>query len=90
MPDGKWMSTYWQYTLANVEEVDRQRNEWRMKMLESGIPIEIVRSNVPKSVEIVPNEEETVQKIEEIVPKEPQYDHLTATPKAVQLEFELF
>lgn len=90
MPDGKWMSTYWQYTLANVDDVDRQRNEWRMKMLESGIPFEIIRPNVPKTIEIVPNEEETVQKIEEIVPKEPQYDHLTATPKAVQLELELF
>lgn len=90
MPDGKWMSTYWQYTLANVEEVDEQRNAWREKMLSNGILVEIVRHDVLKNTESVPEDAEFVPEPEEIVPDEPQYDHLTATPKAVQLELELF
>ena len=86
MPNGKWMSTYWQYTLANVEEVDEQRNAWREKMLSNGILVEIVRHDVLKNTESVPEDAEFVPEPEEIVPDEPQYDHLTATPKAVQLE----
>lgn len=90
LPDGKWMATYWQYTLANVDEVDKQRNEWRKKMLESGVWVEVIRNNVTGDAEIVPKEAENVPEVAEIVPDEPQYDRLTATPKAVQLELELF
>lgn len=83
MPDGRWMSTYWQYTLADVGEVDKLRDAWREKMLGNGIPVEIVRHDVLYNDEAVPEAEESV-------PQEEQYDHLTATPKAVQLELELF
>lgn len=90
MPNGAWMSTYWQYTLADIAEVDQQRDEWRRKMLSNGILVEVVRHDVTKAAESVPEETETVPAAEESVPEEPQYDHLTATPKAVQLELELF
>ena len=57
------------------------KTEWRVRMLASGIPVEILP--VPESVDPVPAEAESV-------PSEPKYDHLTATPKAVQLELNLF
>lgn len=90
MPNKAWMSTYWQYTLADVLEVDQQRDEWIRKMLSSGILVEVVRHDVPKTDESVPAEAVPVPEEAESVPDEPQYDHLTATPKAVQLELQLF
>lgn len=94
MPGG-WLSTYWQYTLEDVEEVDRQRDEWRARMLASGIPVEILpvpksRESVPEEAETVPESVDPVPTEAESVPSEPKYDHLTATPKAVQLELNLF
>ena len=59
-------------------------------MLESGVWVEVIRNNVTEDAEIVPKEAENVPEVAEIVPDEPQYDRLTATPKAVQLELELF
>ena len=88
MPNGAWMSTYWQYTIEGVEEVNRQRDEWRARMIENGIPVEILPD--PLSRESVPEVSETVQDEAESVPKEQMYDRLTARPKAVQLELNLF
>ena len=83
MPNGAWLSTYWQYTLANLDEVDKQRDEWRKKMLESGLWVEVIRT---KQTETVTEEVEAGSITETMVENE----HLTATPKAVQLELELF
>lgn len=83
MPNGAWMSTYWQYTISNLIEVDDLRNAWRDQMLSNGIWIEIIPPYAP-------NKPESVQSCDESVPSEPQFDHLTATPKAIQLELELF
>lgn len=97
MPDGRWMSTYWQFTLADVDEVDRKREAWKEELLSHGILFEIVRhddpktaKSVPEDAEIVPSEDDSVPESDDSVPKEEQYDHLTATPKAVQLELDLF
>lgn len=64
-------------------------SEHQQKLLQT-LLVEIVRHDVLKNTESVPEDAEFVPEPEEIVPDEPQYDHLTATPKAVQLEFELF
>lgn len=88
-----WMTD----TLVDVEEVNKLRDEWLSKMFGLGMPVEIIHRDVPKSTnnvpeyaEIVPEEADFVQNTEETAQEEPQYDHLTATPKAVQLELELF
>ena len=89
MPDGKWFSTYWQYTLADVEEVDRLRDEWREKMMANGLWVEVVRKKQRPPVTEETDEEpiaEPVVEAETMIENE----HLTATPKAVQLELELF
>lgn len=90
MPDGKWMSTYWQYTLSDVDEVDRERREWKMLMLNNGMLVETLP--VPKSEESGPKGTETVPNTDDFVPKdiETRQDRLTAKPKAVQLQLELF
>lgn len=51
MPDGCWVSTYWQYTLDNIDEVDTKRQSWIRNMISNGIPIEMEMHN----------EEETMQ-----------------------------
>lgn len=83
MPNGAYVSTYWQYTLADVCEVDKLRDEWRMKMLGNGLWVEMIRKK--KSEPVI---EETAA--EPISEPEIENEHLTATPKAVQLELELF
>lgn len=87
MPDGKWMATYWRYTLSDVDEVDRQRQEWKTLMLTNGMLVETLP--VPKSGENVRKDTEIVPKSDVIVPKEAE-DRLIAKPKAVQLQLELF
>lgn len=89
-PEGKWWSTYWQYTMADVDEVNELRNEWFRKMAANGVPVEI-RCCERKAANDEPTEDAPVQEAAEIVPEEePQPDRLTATPKAVQLELQLF
>lgn len=83
MPNGAYVSTYWQYTLADVCEVDKLRGEWRMKMLGQGLWVEVIRK---KNTE--PAIDEAVA--EPVSEPEIENEHLTATPKAVQLELELF
>ena len=83
MPNGALVSTYWQYTLADVEEVDKLRNEWRLKMLGQGLWVEIIRKE-PSNTKV---EEPALESINE---PEIENEHLTATPKAMQLELELF
>lgn len=85
MPNGAYVSTYWQYTLADVCEVDKLRDEWRMKMLGNGLWVEVIRKK--KSEPVI--EETAAEPISEPEP-EIENEHLTATPKAVQLELELF
>lgn len=83
MPNGAYLSTYWQYTLANVNDVDKLRDEWRMKMLGQGLWVEVIRKkNTEPAIDEAVAEPISEPKIEN--------EHLTATPKAVQLELELF
>ena len=90
MLGGKWLSTYWQYTSSNVDEVNEKRNAWRKTMLENGIWVEIAepssRTEEAESSKVV-NE---VEKIIETRPEETELPKLTATPKSVQLELDLF
>ena len=83
MPNGAWVSTYWQYTLSDVNDVDKLRDEWRMKMLGQGLWVEVIRKK---------NTEPAIDEAAAEPIREPEIEnqHLTATPKAVQLELELF
>jgi type I restriction-modification system DNA methylase subunit len=83
MPNGSYVSTYWQYTTADVGEVDMLRNEWRKKMLGNGLWVEVIpKEHDEKAVE----EDASVSNCEQ----ETENGHLTAVPKAMQLELDLF
>lgn len=43
MPDGRWVSTYWQYTNSTVENVNKERADWIRSMAENGLWVELDR-----------------------------------------------
>lgn len=83
MPGGSWMSTYWRYTLSDVDEVDGLRNAWMQELARNGI---LVETTAPASEE----EHHGTGSPQEFCggKDERRPDRLTAVPKAVQLEFE--
>lgn len=41
MPDGRWMSTYWQYTDNNFSDFKTDREKWIKKMADNGLFVEL-------------------------------------------------
>lgn len=80
----RWVSTYWQYTLSDVDEVDKKRNEWMRMLLENGMWVETAQPST--------HNEECVSDVEEIIdtkPLETELPPLTTKPKVVQMQLEL-
>lgn len=76
MPQGFWISTYWQYTLSNVSEIDTKRNAWRLEMLKNGLWVEL------------PQKTATAAPKEPIIEKETETE-LPTTAKAVEGQYQL-
>lgn len=51
MPDSRWVSTYWRYTYSDLEEVDKMRKEWLLKMNANGLWVELDRESKHDSKE---------------------------------------
>lgn len=76
MPQGFWISTYWQYTLSNVAEIEAKRNAWRLELLKNGLWVELPRKTA------------TAAKKEPVIEKEKETE-LPTTAKAVEGQYQL-
>lgn len=90
MLGNKWLSTYWQYTSSNVDEVNEKRNAWRKTMLENGIWIEIAEHSSCMEEDEPSKIVDEVEKIIETRPEETELPRLTAIPKATAVQLDLF
>lgn len=77
MPNGIWFSTYWQYRLSDIEEVEAKRNAWKAELLKNGLWVELPRKTADKPQKAATKEEE-------------RKEELPVVCNATQLQLELF